>query len=235
MQETQVLSLGQEDLLEKGMATCFSILAWRIPRTEEPGGLRSMGLQRVRHGCSDLACTACTGGASGKEPACQCRRHKRSGFHARVEKIPCRRAWDSLQYSCLENPHGQRSLAATVPRVAESPTWWKRFSRHASMYILCSMCVLDFPGGSEGKRLSTRRETWVWSLGWEDPLGKEMATTPVLLPKKIPWTVELGAGYCPWGCKELGTTTDVIFSCNLFSGYGKDMHKEFTWRCLNIK
>ena len=49
MQETQVLSLGWEDPLEKGMATHSSILAWRIPRTEEPGGLRSMGLQRVRH------------------------------------------------------------------------------------------------------------------------------------------------------------------------------------------
>ena len=40
---------GQEDPLEKGMATYSSILAWRIPRTEEPGGLESMGLQRVRH------------------------------------------------------------------------------------------------------------------------------------------------------------------------------------------
>ena len=39
MQETQVQSLGQEDLLEKGMATHSSILAWRIPWTEEPGGL----------------------------------------------------------------------------------------------------------------------------------------------------------------------------------------------------
>ena len=39
MQETQVQSLGQEDLLEKGMATQSSILAWRIPWTEEPGGL----------------------------------------------------------------------------------------------------------------------------------------------------------------------------------------------------
>ena len=43
MQETQVQSLGQEDLLEKEMATYCSILAWRIPWTEEPGGLRSMG------------------------------------------------------------------------------------------------------------------------------------------------------------------------------------------------
>ena len=39
MQETQVQSLGWEDLLEKGMATHFSILAWKIPWTEEPGGL----------------------------------------------------------------------------------------------------------------------------------------------------------------------------------------------------
>ena len=47
MQETQVQSLGWEDPLEKGMATLSSILAWRIPWTEEPGGLQSMGFQRV--------------------------------------------------------------------------------------------------------------------------------------------------------------------------------------------
>ena len=49
VQVTQVQSLGQEDPLEKGMATHSSILAWRIPKTEEPGRLQSMGLQRVRH------------------------------------------------------------------------------------------------------------------------------------------------------------------------------------------
>ena len=49
IQETQVRSLGREDPLEKGMATHFSILAWRIPWTEEPGGLQSIGSQRVRH------------------------------------------------------------------------------------------------------------------------------------------------------------------------------------------
>ena len=43
IQETWVQSLGQEDLLEKGMATHSSILAWEIPWTEEPGGLQSMG------------------------------------------------------------------------------------------------------------------------------------------------------------------------------------------------
>ena len=49
MQVTQVRPLGQEDPLEKGMATHSSVLAWRIPLTEEPGGLQSMGSQRVRH------------------------------------------------------------------------------------------------------------------------------------------------------------------------------------------
>ena len=49
MQETQVRSLGWEDGLEKEMATHFTILAWRIPWTEEPGGTQSMGSQRVRN------------------------------------------------------------------------------------------------------------------------------------------------------------------------------------------
>ena len=49
MQETQVHSLSGEDPLEKGMAAHSSILAWRILQTEEPGGLQSMELQRVRH------------------------------------------------------------------------------------------------------------------------------------------------------------------------------------------
>ena len=48
-QETQVQSLGQEDSLEEGMATHSSALAWRIPWTEELGGLQPMGLQRVGH------------------------------------------------------------------------------------------------------------------------------------------------------------------------------------------
>ena len=52
MQETEemrVQSLGQEDPLEEGMATHSSIFAWRIPWTEEPGGLQSMKLQRIGH------------------------------------------------------------------------------------------------------------------------------------------------------------------------------------------
>ena len=49
MRETWVQTLGWEDLLEKAMATHSSILAWKIPRMEEPGGLQSTGSQRVGH------------------------------------------------------------------------------------------------------------------------------------------------------------------------------------------
>ena len=55
MQESLVRSLGQEDTLEGDMKTHDSILVWRIPWTEEPNGLQSIGSQRVRHDRSDLA------------------------------------------------------------------------------------------------------------------------------------------------------------------------------------
>ena len=58
MQETWVWPLGREDPLEEGMATHSSILAWRIPWTEEPCGLQSIGLQRVGQDLSNLACTS---------------------------------------------------------------------------------------------------------------------------------------------------------------------------------
>ena len=65
IQETWVWSLGWEDPLEEGMATHSSIFAWRIPWTEEPGGLQSMGLQRVGHSWSDLAHTHAADGHLG--------------------------------------------------------------------------------------------------------------------------------------------------------------------------
>ena len=49
LQEAWIQSLGREDPIEEGMATRSSILAWGIPRSEEPDGLQSVGLQRVRH------------------------------------------------------------------------------------------------------------------------------------------------------------------------------------------
>ena len=65
------------------------------------------------------------------------------------------------------------------------------------------------------KHLSTMQETWVRSLGREDSLEKDMATHSSTLAWKIPWTEELGAGYCPWGRKESGTTERLHFHCKI--------------------
>ena len=58
-QEMRVQCLGQEDPSKEEMATHSSILAWKIPWTEKPGGLQSVGSQRVGHDWSDLACSMC--------------------------------------------------------------------------------------------------------------------------------------------------------------------------------
>ena len=58
------------------------------------------------------------------------------------------------------------------------------------------------------KRLSAMQETQVWSLGWEDPLEKEMAAHFSILAWKIPWTAELGS---LWGCKELDMIEQLHF------------------------
>ena len=69
------------------------------------------------------------------------------------------------------------------------------------------------------KHLPTMWETQVRSLGWEDPLEKEMATHSSTLALKIPWMEELGAGYYPWGRKESGTTGRLHFTSLLFYGW----------------
>ena len=68
------------------------------------------------------------GGASGKEPACQYRRHKQHGFNPLVWKIPWRRAW---QPTPLENPMDRGGWLATVHSVVKSWTWLKRLGTHA--------------------------------------------------------------------------------------------------------
>ena len=105
-----------------------SILAWRIPRTEAPGRLPSVGSHRVGHDWGDLAAAAAAcytiypGSTSGKEPACQCRRHKRHRFDPWVGKIPGGGHGNPLQYSCLENPMDRGAWWATVHLVMKSWT-----------------------------------------------------------------------------------------------------------------
>ena len=115
MRETQVRSLDQEDPLEKGMAIHSGILAWRIPWTEEPGRLQSMGWQRVGYDWSDLAWKLQSRWLSGKESAYQCSRCRRLQLDPWVGKILCRSKWLPTPVFLPGKPHGQRSLVGYSP------------------------------------------------------------------------------------------------------------------------
>ena len=113
MRETWVRSLGQEDPLEKEMATHSSTLAWKIPWTEKPGRLQSMGLQRVRHD-----------GATGRTHLC--RRQKRCRFDPWVGNIPGRRKWQSTPVFLPGESQRQRSQAGYSPwGCKESDVSWR--------------------------------------------------------------------------------------------------------------
>ena len=75
-----------------------------------------------------------------------------------------------------------------------------------------SICFLSegFPGGSNGKHLLAMQETWVQSLGWENPLEKKMATHSTLLPRKFHGWRSLG-GYSPWGHNASDMTERLHF------------------------
>ena len=121
--EMWVRSLGREDPLEEGMATHSSNLAWRIPWTEEPGRLQSMGSQRIGHDWNGLAHTQATqgflGGSVVKNLCLQCRRH---GFDPWIRKIPWRSKWQLTPLSCLENPMDRGAGWAIVHVIAKSQT-----------------------------------------------------------------------------------------------------------------
>ena len=107
MQETPVQSLGWEDPLEEGMAIYSSTLAWKIPWTEEPGGLQSMGLLRVRHDWLTSLSLPCIGEGNG----------------------------NPLQCSCLENHRDGRAWWAAIYGVAQSWTRLKRLSSSSSSRV----------------------------------------------------------------------------------------------------
>ena len=79
---------------------------------------------------------------SGKESACQCRRHKRHGLDAWVRKIPWRRAWQPIPIFLPGESHGQRSLASYSPRVTKSQTWLSiQKEKDKRIYRLPSLCA----------------------------------------------------------------------------------------------
>ena len=113
IQETQVQSLGWEDPLQKGNDTHSSIPAWRIPCTEESGGLQSMGSQRDGHNWATNILDFRW--LSGKEPACQCRWCMGHRFHLWVRKIPWRKEWQPTQVFLSGEFHAQKSLVGYSP------------------------------------------------------------------------------------------------------------------------
>ena len=133
MWETWVRFQGREDPLGKEMATHSSIVAWRIPWTEEPGGLQSMGLQRVRPD------------------------------------------WATLLTYLLNTKH-RCSIQDRTSLVAQM-----------------------------AKNLPGMQEIQVWSLGWEDPLEKEMAIHSSILAWRIPWREKPGGLYVVHGVAKCQT------------------------------
>ena len=113
-----VWSLGQEDHLKEGIAIHSSILAWRIPLTEDPGGLQSIWSQRVRHNWRNLTHAHThthiwlLWGLGDKESACQCRR---CGLNLWSRKIAWTRKSQSTLVFLTGESHGQRSLVCYSP------------------------------------------------------------------------------------------------------------------------
>ena len=123
-----------------------NILAWRIPWTDEPGGLLSMGSHRVRHDWSDFACMhACIVEGNGSPLKCSCLENPRdrgawwaaiygvAQSRTRLKQL-CMHACigegngNPLQYACLENPMDRGAWWAAICGVAQSRTWLKRLS-----------------------------------------------------------------------------------------------------------
>ena len=156
IRETQVWSLGWEDLLEKEMATHSSIPAWRIPGMEEPGRLQSMGSQRVGH---DWATSLhlytsfwrrqwpptpvlLPGKSHGQRSLVGCSpwgrkvldTTERLHFHFSLSCIGEGNG-NPLQCSCLENPRDRGAWWAAIYGVTESQTWLKWLSSSSSILL----------------------------------------------------------------------------------------------------
>ena len=132
IQETWVWSLGWEDPLQKQMATHCSILAWRIPWTEEPGGLQSRGLQIIRIEWLTLSLMAFKSAFPGSSAVKNLSVVKEMcAGSLGQEDSPGEGNGKTLQYSCLGNPMDRRAWWAIVNEVAElNTTWWLHHPHH---------------------------------------------------------------------------------------------------------
>ena len=106
------------------MATHSSVLAWRIPGTEEPGGLPSNGLHRVRHDWSDVAAAAAAAADAGDI--------RNMGSIPESGRSPG--GGQQLRYSCLQNPTDRGTWGATVHGVSKSQTWHRDLTKKQHRY-----------------------------------------------------------------------------------------------------
>ena len=146
------------------MAPHSSTLAWKIPWTEKPGGLQSMGTLDMTERLHFHFSLLCIGEGNG----------------------------NPLQCSCLENPRDSGAWWAAVYGVTQGRTRLKRFSSSSShsiniflMPLFEASLVTHMP-----KNLPAVQETQVQYLGWKEPWEKGMATHSSILVWKIPWTEE---------------------------------------------
>ena len=113
------------------------------------------------------------GGASGKEPTCQCRRDKRHGFYPWVGKIHWRRAWQPTSVFLPGESHGQRTLVGTVHRVAKSQTWLEGLSMHAHTIKSSQSSGPQSPSVSlRWTETGTEQQHRVWFSRWGNGSSK---------------------------------------------------------------
>ena len=213
MRETQVQSLGWEDLLGKGMATHSSILAWEIPWTEETGRLQSMGSQRFRHDwvTNTFIHIWRLGNADGCDISCppiwqeifHFTQVTRENHSLLLPAIP-------LPSDLSPNIYRMRKWSRVLPNLLRQ----RRRKGGQATHVQFLSPILPTQGKvlegytercpstkntSYGKRraslmaqmvkdLPAVQETWVRSVSWEDPLKQGMATHSSILAWEIPWT-----------------------------------------------
>ena len=144
-------------------------------------------------------------GSAGKESTCNA---GNLGLISGLGRSPGEGKVYQLQYSDLENSmdsigHG---VAKSQTQVSEfhSQSYCEEQKARIKMFFpkVCNCIVLGFPGGSVLKNPPAKKEMWVWSLGWEDPLEKEISTHSSTLVWEIPWTEE------PGGLQSMGSQRD---------------------------
>ena len=154
------------------------------PWTEQPGGLQSTGLQRVRHDCVTKHNNTFPGGSIGKQPACQCRRCQRRWCHPWVGKIPWRRKWQPASVSLPGNSMGKEPGWTTVHKAAKS---LRRLSTQGMSKIAPSpqQRLLSTPRGSNIARLGLCVHPWNASLHpfHSSVLSPVLRPTPSILPR----------------------------------------------------